>query len=444
MSIAALAPSVPDGYTYDVARRDPRAPGALGDPASGGPIRPPRRWLRRLLWSLAFTAVALIALGVWVLAIGPMGFGTSLVALTAALVPVSIVLSAVWWLDRYTPQPRVALSFSFAWGAAVSVALALLIGTVAEVAIASSGAQENAAQFLGAVVQAPIVEESMKSAGLLALLIMGRRFIAGPLDGVVHAMMIAGGFAFTENVLYFGQAFLQSQAAGEVDAFWQTFLLRGVMSPFAHAGFTSLAGLGLGLAAARRSPLLGVGLGIGGLSLGMCLHALWNGATFFIDIDPDAPLRSFLTYYATVQLPIFLVLAGILLWLRLRERRIVRRHLSEYSRAGWFTPDEIAMVLSLRRRRRAERLAARSGAIPRMAVRDFIRASVQLAMDRSSVTLSRSTPRTRREERELLERITADRRVVGALAHPVVRPRRAGGSAAARDLPVERTSTVPA
>ena len=268
----------------------------------------------------------------------------------------------------------------------------------------------------------------MKSAGLLVLLIFGRRFISGPLDGVVYAILIAGGFAFTENILYFGSAFLESQAAGEVDAFWQTFLLRGIMSPFAHASFTSLAGIGIGLAAERRSLLLYAGLGLGGLSLGMCLHALWNGATFFLDVDPENPLRSFLEYYAYVQLPIFLVLAGILLWLRLRERSIIRRQLSSYGRAGWFTPDEVRMLLSMRRRRRAEAWAARSGANARRAMRDLIRASVQLAMDRNSVMRSRSTERTRRAERELLERITSDRRLIGALTRPVARRASSGGA----------------
>ncbi len=425
---ARPAPPRGDGYGYDVARSDPRAPGRLGEADGTGPVRPTRPWVRRLIWSIAFTALALIAVGVWFLAIRPMGFGTSLVAFTAALVPVAIVLSAVWWLDRYTPQPRVTLVFAFAWGAAMSVALALLVGSIAEFAISAIGAEEDSAQFLGAVVQAPVVEESMKSAGLLVLLIFGRRFISGPLDGVVYAILIAGGFAFTENILYFGSAFLESQAAGEVDAFWQIFLLRGIMSPFAHASFTSLAGIGIGLAAERRSLLLYAGLGLGGLSLGMCLHALWNGATFFLDVDPENPLRSFLEYYAYVQLPIFLVLAGILLWLRLRERSIIRRQLSSYGRAGWFTPDEVTMLLSMRRRRRAEAWAARSGANARRAMRDLIRASVQLAMDRNSVMRSRSTERTRRAERELLERITSDRRLIGALTRPVARSTSGAGA----------------
>lgn len=429
-----------DRYAYDVRRSDPRGPSSL----EGSPLpaqRPRRRWVRMLVWGLVFAGLALIGVGVWVFAIRPLGFGTSLVAFTTALMPVGIVLGAVWWLDRYSPQPRMTLVYAFTWGAAMSVALALILGTVIEITLIGPDAEESVASFLGAVVQAPVVEESMKSAGLLLLLVFGRRFIAGPLDGVVYAALIAGGFAFTENILYFGQAFSEAQAAGQTDVFWQTFVLRGLLSPFAHVGFTSLCGLGIGLAAERRSGLLYVGLGVGGLALGMCLHALWNGATFFLDVDPEAPMRSFLRYYAIVQVPIFCVLAGIMIWLRLRERSIVRRQLSDYGRAGWFTPDEVSMLLSMRSRRRAERWAARHGANARTAMRDLIRASVQLAMDRNSARHTRPTERIRRAERELLERITADRRLLGAFTRPVVRG--AAASRAAAQSSTAQPTAVP-
>lgn len=417
-------------YGYDVQRTDPRAPGWIDEGGRTAPLTPARTWARRTVWAIALGTLVLVGVAVYLLAIRPLGVGTSLVALTAALVPVTMVLLVVWWLDRYTPQPRITLVYAFAWGAAGSVALALAIGSVVERSIAAHQSEQTVATFLSAVVQAPIVEESVKSAGLLGLLLFGRRFISGPLDGVVYAALIAGGFAFTENILYFGQAFAQSQAAGEVSAFWQTFVLRGLLSPFAHVCFTSLCGLGIGIAAERRSVPLYLGLGVGGLSLGMCLHALWNGSTFFLDVDPEAPLASFLRYYLSVQVPIFAVLAAIVIWLRLRERRIVRRQLSAYGRAGWFTPAEVRMMLSMRSRRRAERWAAGHGAIARIAMRDLIRASVQLAMERNSVLHGRPTARSRRAERELLERITADRRLIGALSHPVVR---LTGSAAAAD-----------
>lgn len=408
------------GYGYDVERIDPRAPGRLGDPGQS-PLRRRRGWVQWLVWGSAILTLIGVGALVYFLAIVPLGLGTALVAFTAALVPVAIVFAAVWWLDRYTPQPRLTLIYSFIWGAAGSVGLTFLIGGAFTNWISPSEPHEITAQFLGAVIQAPVVEEATKSLGLIALLCWGRRFIGGPIDGVVYAALIAGGFAFTENILYFGNSFHQAQAAGEVDAFWQTFFLRGLLSPFAHVSFTALCGLGLGIAAERRSLMLYFGLGIGGLSLGMVLHALWNGSTFFIEVDPADPLAGFLRYYLTVQVPIFVLLALIAIFLRVRERRIVRRQLSDYGRAGWFSPDEVRMLISMGRRRKAEKWAGTHGALARMGMRDLILASVELALDRHSTLHGKPTKASRRRERELLERITADRRLIGALTEPVVR-----------------------
>lgn len=409
-----------DAYGYDVERVDPRAPEQMGPGTAGRPRRR-RPWVRWALFALSFLCLAAAAIALYFFVILPLGFGTSLVAFTAALVPVAIVLAAVWWIDRYTPQPRMSLVSAFAWGAIGSVLLTLWFGGFFTAWITPSQTDQLIDSFLGAVVQAPVVEEAMKSAGLLFLLVWGRRYIAGPIDGVVYAALIGGGFAFTENILYFGSSFHQAQAAGEVEVFWQTFFLRGLLSPFAHVSFTALCGLGLGIAAERRSLMLYFGLGVGGLSLGMVLHALWNGSTFFLPVDPEAPLAGFLRYYVTVQVPIFVLLVAIVLFLRLREKRILRRQLSEYGRAGGVSPAQVELLVSMRRRRRAERWAARHGAVARMAMRHLIRSAVALGMERHSVLFGKATVKTRARERELLEAITADRRLIGSLTAPVVR-----------------------
>lgn len=408
------------GYGYDIERVDPRAPVRMGDV---GPLRlrGRRRWVQWVFWILSLLSLVLAAALVWFFAIRPLGFGTSLVAFTSALVPVAIVLAAIWWLDRYTPQPRISLIYAFGWGAIGSVGLTFLIGGPFTTWISPSEPNEITAAFLGAVIQAPVIEEATKVLGMVLLLCWGRKFIGGPIDGVVYASLIGGGFAFTENILYFGNSFHQAQAAGEVAVFWQTFFLRGILSPFAHVSFTALAGLGLGIAAERRSLMLYFGLGAGGLSLAMVLHALWNGSTFFLPVDPADPLGGFLRYYVTVQVPIFVLLVAIALFLRLRERRILRRQLSEYGRSGWFSPAEVDLLVVMGRRRRAEKWAARHGAVARMGMRDLIQAAVELGMDRHSVLFGKPTAATRRRERELLERITADRRLIGALTTPVVR-----------------------
>ena len=55
-------------------------------------------------------------------------------------------------------------------------------------------------------------------------------------------------------------------------------------------------------------------------------------------------------------------------------------------------------------------------------MRDLIRASIELGMQRHSVLHGRATAKTRLQERELFEPFTADRRLIGSLStQPVVR-----------------------
>src|SRR5690625_2447775 len=174
---AAPRAAGPDaGYGYDVDRVDPRAPGRLGDM---GPLRlrSRSRVVQWLFWIGTFLTLVVAALLVWFFAIRPLGFGTSLVAFTSALVPVTMVLAAIWWLDRYTPQPRISLVYAFGWGAIGSVGLTFVIGRPFTSWISPGEPHAITDAFLAAVIQAPVVEEGTKVLGLLLLLCWGRRFI---------------------------------------------------------------------------------------------------------------------------------------------------------------------------------------------------------------------------------------------------------------------------
>src|SRR5690606_2732901 len=99
-------------------------------------------------------------------------------------------------------------------------------------------------QAAGAVMSAPIFEEGSKGLGLLILLIFFRKYFDDILDGIVFASVIALGFATVENVLYYGRGIL----GGGFGGLMLLFVLRGIMSPFAHATFTSMTGIGCGIA----------------------------------------------------------------------------------------------------------------------------------------------------------------------------------------------------
>jgi RsiW-degrading membrane proteinase PrsW (M82 family) len=132
---------------------------------------------------------------------------------------------------------------------------------------AVTGSPEQA-QVFGTVVGAPVVEEIAKGTGVLLIFLLRRRAVDGPVDGIVYAAVVAAGFAFTENVLYFVQY---------REALSQVFVARAIYSPFAHVTFTACTGIALGLAS-RRSAAAWVVLFPVGLVAAMALHALWNGS----------------------------------------------------------------------------------------------------------------------------------------------------------------------
>ncbi|MDQ1512460.1 MAG: protease PrsW [Microbacteriaceae bacterium] len=328
-------------------------------------------------------------------ALGPAGVG---VAALAALVPFAIVLLVVRWIDRWEPEPRTALLFALLWGAGVAVAIALLFDLGVQVVVGAAGTKPD--EFLQATVQAPIVEETAKGLGVLLLFWFNRRNFDGPVDGLVYAATVAAGFAFTENILYFGRALAESGLGGQ---FVVVFVARGLFSPFAHALFTSCTGYALGRAAERTGAFGAVGYFLLGLIPAALLHALWNGGL--------ALARNEIGYYFSVEVPIFLLAVGVVLGVRARERRITRERLSEYAEVGWFSADEVALLSTWTGRRRALRWADQQPdrRRKRAAMIRFLRDSTRLGHARQRLLRQRTGVGRTPDEQELLRRISADR-----------------------------------
>jgi len=323
---------------------------------------------------------------------GPGGF---VVGFIASLLPLCSVLLAVRYIDRWEPEPKRLLFFAFAWGALVSVAVTMLIQPFFSLAAGPASGLDY--RTFAVTVQAPVVEEFAKSLGLLLLLVFARKQFDGPVDGVVFAFTIAGGFAFTENILYFGRAIAESSTPGTDLAV--VFFLRGVMSPFAHAIFTGSTGLILGLAARRwHSGLTLVAFPVG-LVPAMLLHSGWNSMG-----------QDFLAQYLLVQVPIFLLAVLVVVLLRVAERRLTRQRLQEYAAAGWFTGPEVAMLATPAGRRSARRWARSIGRAPQMNA--FLHAATRLALIRQRILSGRDVPAHQLDEQQQLAQIRALRDAV--------------------------------
>lgn len=317
------------------------------------------------------------------------------VGFVASLVPLGTVLLTVRFIDRWEPEPKPLLLFAFAWGAVVSIAVTMLIQPYFSL-VAGPASGLDSTTF-AVTVQAPVVEEFAKSLGLLLLVLFAPKHFNGPVDGVVFAFTIAAGFAFTENILYFGRAIAESSDPGTDLAV--VFFLRGVLSPFAHAIFTGTTGLVMGFAAGRGNTGLSVLAFFAGLVPAMLLHSAWNSMG-----------RDFLGRYVMVQVPIFLLAVLVIVLLRVAERRLTRQRLTEYAAAGWFTAAEVDMLATAAGRRSALRWARSTGRGVQM--KALLDAATQLALTRQRILSGRDVPAHQRDEQHQLAGIAARRSAV--------------------------------
>ncbi|WP_144719634.1 PrsW family intramembrane metalloprotease [Agrococcus jejuensis] len=344
------------------------------------------------------------------------------------LFPLAFVVWALLGLDRWEPEPRVALWLSVLWGGTMAVLLTLglnefvlqpffaipilstpafadaIYGILApafpalrelvEVGGASTG--EAVFSFYGPVIQAPFTEELWKAVPVLVMFLFARKHFDGPIDGFVIAGFSAAGFAYTENILYFGRQLAEVGDASFI------FFLRGIMSPFAHVIFTAVGvGLALGFAARRSSRwwiLLALPVGLG---VSMFLHALWNSASFWV----PAGMLGFFIYYGLVQVPICIGALLLVVLLRRFEARLTRLRLDEYAEAGWFSHEESRMLSSSDGRLSLAQWARRKGI--RKAMQAYIRIATRLAANRQRAIIGREKLRPVADEARLLGDVAA-------------------------------------
>ena len=326
--------------------------------------------------ALRLTAlIVLLALcGVAILALVQRQTGTSglLIGVCLAVLPVPLVLGAFYWLDRLEPKPLRNLLFCFAWGSCAATLVAILANTWATSLLISH--QIGSGETLGASLVAPLVEESAKGSAILLLFLFRRRDFGGIVDGVVYAGFTATGFAFTENILYIGRSVLDGDKDGA--GFAQTvvtFILREVMSPFAHPLFTSMTGVGFGLAAVSRKRWAKVSAPIGGWVCAMFMHGTWNGSSVL------GPL-GFIGVYFLFMVPVFCLMVWLVVWSRRNELRALERQLPVYAAAGWIA-QQVPLVLSTMRTRKQARELAKftQGPVGDKAMREYVGFATALA-----------------------------------------------------------------
>jgi len=378
-------------------------PGEMSHPLPPPPAR--FSWRR---FGLMAGIIVLLAAGALVilLAVGTeVGVGPLLIGVGTAVIPVPVLVACFMWLDRYEPEPTRFLAFCFGWGACVATAVSLGVNTGMSVLFDDWGLSQN----LVAILVAPVIEETTKMLGPLLLLWRRRKHFSGIVDGIVYCGLSATGFAMAENILYISGVYVSGEREGGAAtgalSVVALFVVRILLTGFAHPLFTSMTGVGLGIAArtAKRSRRILAPIGM--LLIAMLLHGSWN-------LLASSGARVLAVGYVSVMVPIFLTAVGGAIWIRAWEARLVGRVLPAYVGTGWLTAPEVASLVTFGRRSSARNWARKIlGDQGVAAMRGFQFTATQLAMLRDGFLRGRADPDYQAEEHALLRSMSAHRAV---------------------------------
>ena len=352
---------------------DPRTAFAAPIPMKSAGIRNAITIIFGVLAALVALLLGLVVLFLIGVETGPIAL---LIGLVSATVPVPLYLVLVLWIDRYEAEPAWMLGTAFFWGALVAVFIAFLLNTASDFAVQMMTNSARAGRTFAAVVSAPIVEESAKALILFIFFFWKKDEFDGVIDGIVYAAMAGLGFAMTENIQYYGKAVME----GGGGTLTLVFILRGALAPFSHPMFTSLTGIGLGLARQSRSTAMKFIAPVIGLLAAISMHSIWNGSGAIF-----GGVVWVLTYILIMIPSFFIILVVIILALR-REGQIVRENLVADYQAGLLTQQEYDRLCTIRGRMGSSFNAfSRGGFSNWQAARQLNQTASELAFHRSRI-----------------------------------------------------------
>jgi RsiW-degrading membrane proteinase PrsW (M82 family) len=283
-----------------------------------------------------------------------------LLSVIASSIPAAFYAGVILRLDRYEREPMRVVLACFAWGAIGAILLSIIASLIFE-GVVSDLIGPEFAPGLTIVIGAPLIEETCKGVALLAVLLIARDEFDSTLDGLVYGALVGAGFAMTENILYFGQTYLE----GGLGPFGTLVVARAVFGGLAHPAYTAVTGAALGWSRSQYGrgwkrfvvPVLGW-LGA------VALHMAWNGGltltAAWLGGDPG------IVELVAVQALIVLVPAVLVLYVVARlshryELAILRRELRLEVEQGSISEGEYRLITDDIRRKETLAIARTRG-----------------------------------------------------------------------------------
>ena len=271
--------------------------------------------IRPRSWALVVCSLILIALSVRAAiyelteALEGVSSSDAWLAVGASILSAVVGLVFLAWAARLKPTVLSRLA-AFGWGTGGALIFAGYGNTVIDSAVAASNLSDDAVDVVTSVVTGPLVEETGKGIGVLALVLAARKVLDRPAQGGVLGALVGLGFAWGEDVGYYVSA-LEDGMSG----LWESFLARALLGAYGHAIFTGVFGYALAWAVLRaQNVLVGLLAAAGGFVAALALHAQANGIGFL------APEDSWNLTYGAIEIPVLVVSVALLVWGLRRHR----------------------------------------------------------------------------------------------------------------------------
>lgn len=249
-----------------------------------------------------------------------------LITLIAVATPTWLYLRLIYGVDKYEKEPTRYLVAAFLWGAVPAVVVGIIIEIILGIPIdIVLGEESLGGNLVNTAFVPPVVEEILKAGAVAIIYLWRRREFDGWVDGLVYGASAGLGFGYVENVFYL-------LGTGGWSDWLALFFLRVVVFGFMHGFWTSLTGIGFGLArnskgAARKTLFISLGL-----MLAIFSHMLHNSALVLVEQTDGFTFLLALVNYAVLLLLLF--------GLNLVASHLDRRMLQTYLR------DEVPYALS--------------------------------------------------------------------------------------------------
>ena len=248
------------------------------------------------------------------------------ITVIAVALPTYFYLRTINGVDKYEKEPTRYLIGAFLWGAVPAVIVGIIIELIAGAPVGMVlGEDSLSGKLVNTAFIAPVVEEFLKAGAVAIIFLWRRREFDGWVDGLVYGAAAGFGFAFVENLLYI----LGTDTWGD----WLSlFFLRVIVFGLMHGFWTSLTGIGFGLARTSTGATRKLLLILLGLTCAIFSHMLHNGALVLSDQSEGGTFLLALLNYAVLLLLLFC--------LRIVAARNDRKMLQTYLR------DEVPQSLS--------------------------------------------------------------------------------------------------